>query len=153
MQARNPDWEAYTRLKMQRNQFIHHLGFEFTRLAPGLIEGRLPFQPFHEQQNGFLHGGITATICDMVSGFASYTLVAAGQQVFTVEAKVSYFNPGVADVFYARGVVLKAGKRFHFCESEVYYWKGTDSVIIARGSTTMGVLDAADITDKYSQKK
>lgn len=151
MQARHPNWKEYTRLKMDRNKFIRHLGFEFTVLEPGVVEGMMPFQEFHEQQNGYLHGGITATICDMVSGFASYTLVEAGQQVFTVEAKVSYLNPGISSIFYARGEVIKSGKRFHFCESEVYYLKDGKKVIVAKSTTTMAVVEAGVVQDKYEK--
>jgi uncharacterized protein (TIGR00369 family) len=148
MEARNNSWREYTQYKIDRNKFINHLGFVFTSIEPGRIEGALEFKEFHEQQNGYLHGGITSTLCDMVSGFASYTLVEQDQQVFTVECKVSYLNPGIAEKFFARGWVVKAGKRFHFCESEVYYLKDRKEVIIAKGSTTMGVIEAGVVKGK-----
>jgi len=148
MEVRNKSWKEYTQYKIDRNKFIKHLGFEFTALQPGRIEGELIFQEFHEQQNGYLHGGITSTLCDMVSGFASYTLVEHNQQVFTVECKVSYYNPGISAKFYARGWVVKAGKRFHFCESEVYYLKEGIEVMVAKGSTTMGIIEEGVVKGK-----
>jgi uncharacterized protein (TIGR00369 family) len=142
MQSRNPDWKEYLEYKISRNKFHKHLGLEFTSLGEGRIEAKLDFTDVHEQQNGYLHGGVTSAICDMVAGFASYTLVEQGQQVFTVECKVCYYNPGVADTFYAVGRVDKVGKRFHFCESEVYYHKEGERVTVAKSTTTMAVIEA-----------
>ena len=140
MKSRNEHWKAYTLEKIELNKFNAYIGFEYTKIEEGLIEGELVFKEQHQQQNGFLHGGMTATMCDMVSGFASYSLVEQGQLVFTVEAKVSYYNPGISDHFYARGWVVKAGKHFHFCESIVFYIKDGKEVIVAKGSTTMAVV-------------
>ena len=142
MKPRNDKWREYVDYKISRNKFHKLLGLAFTKIEPGLIEAELVFEEKHEQQNGYLHGGVTSAICDMVSGFASYTLVEQDQQVFTVECKVSYYNPGVAERFYARGWVDKAGKRFHFCMSELYYMKGEEKVIVAKSSTTMAVVEA-----------
>jgi uncharacterized protein (TIGR00369 family) len=139
-EPRNPKFEEYTRLMISRNKFIHYLGFEFTTIKPGYLEGVLEFKEFHEQQNGWLHGGVTATLLDMVQGFASYSMVEEGQKVFTVEAKISYFNPGIATKFYSRGGVVKPGKRFHFCEAELYYMKDMEEITVAKGSATMAVV-------------
>lgn len=140
MTSRNPDYEAYTRQKIAVNEFLKHVGFEITRIAPGEIEGHLDFRKIHEQQDGWVHGGVTSTICDMVAGYASYSMVEAGQRVVTVEIKISYFNPGKGDRIFGRGRVLKAGRRFHFCESEVYVLEDGEEQTIARATTTMAVI-------------
>ena len=139
-ESRNPKFKEYVEFKIGRNKFIKVLGFEITKIEAGYMEGHLEFKEMHQQQNGWLHGGVTSAILDMVQGFAAYSLVEEGQQVFTVEAKISYYNPGIANNFYSRGYVVKPGKRFHFCEGEIYYLKedGTE-VIVAKGSSTMAV--------------
>ena len=142
MLPRNVRWKEYTEYKIARNKFHRLLGLEFTKLEPGMVEAELVFSEIHEQQNGYLHGGVTSSICDMVSGFASYTMVEQDQQVFTVECKVSYYNPGIAEKFYAIGRVEKAGKRFHFCESELYYYRDGERITVAKSTTTMAVLEA-----------
>jgi uncharacterized protein (TIGR00369 family) len=141
LEARNPEYREYVKLKISRNKFISAIGLRFTSIEPGYLEGEIDFKEMLEQQNGWLHGGVTSAILDMVQGFASYSMVEAGQQVFTVEAKISYFNPGTAAKFFTRGGVVKPGKRFHFCEAEVYYLKedGTE-VTVAKGSATMAVV-------------
>src|SRR4051812_6472182 len=103
LEPRNPKFEEYTRLMISRNKFIRYIGFEITTIKPGYLEGFLEFKELHQQQNGWLHGGITATILDMIQGFASYSMVEEGQKVVTVEAKISYFNPGEAAIFYSKG--------------------------------------------------
>lgn len=116
------------------------MGFVITKIDPGYLEGELDFKELHHQQNGWLHGGVSATMLDMIQGFAAYSMVEDGQKVFTVEAKISYFNPGTAEKFYARGGVIKAGRRFHFCEAEVYYLKDGEEITVVRGSSTMAVV-------------
>lgn len=120
---------------------MKYLGLEIKTIEPGYLEGELEFKEIHQQQNGWLHGGVSSSILDIIQGFAAYSLVEEKQQVFTVEAKVSYYNPGIATKFFVRGGVVKPGKRFHFCEAEVYYLKEDASeVIVAKGSATMAVV-------------
>lgn len=140
-ESRNPGYKAYTEFKISKNKFMKWLGFSIHTIKPGYTEGEMDFTEIHEQQNGWLHGGVTATILDMVQGFAAYSMVEEGQQVFTADARVSYYNPGIAKKFYARGWVDKPGKRFHFCMGELYYVndKG-EEVTVAKGSSTMAVV-------------
>jgi uncharacterized protein (TIGR00369 family) len=142
MTPRNPQWREYIASKIAHNYFSKYLGVEFVTIEPGLIGIELVMRDIHHQQNGYLHGGVTSAVCDTVAGFAAYTLVGAGQHVFTVESKVCYYNPGVAERFYAVGRVDKAGKRFHFCEAEMYYLKDGIKTVIAKSTTTMAVLEA-----------
>ena len=140
MEARNKNWEEYVRFKIGKNKFGPHIGLVFTDLHPGFVKAHLPFQAIHEQQNGFLHGGISAAILDMVCGFASYTLVEQEQQVFTVETKCVYYNKRMGTEFFAEGRVDKAGKRFHFCEGEIYYFENEKKITVAKCTTTMAVV-------------
>jgi uncharacterized protein (TIGR00369 family) len=131
-----------TRHKIAVNQFLKHIDFKIDKIEPGVIEGHIDFQEFHQQQDGWVHGGVISTICDMVAGYASYSMVEEGQRVVTVEIKISYFNPGKGERIFGRGQVLKTGRRFHFCESEVYA-RGADGAnyTIAKATTTMAVIE------------
>ena len=149
MEPRNSKWREYLDYKIGRNSFHRYIGLEFVTREPGLIEAELPFREELQQQNGYLHGGVISAVCDMVSGFASYTLIEQDQQVFTVECKVSYYNPGISDKFYARGWVEKAGKRFHFSASEIYYLKDGVKVTVAKSTTTMAVIEAGVVAPKH----
>jgi uncharacterized protein (TIGR00369 family) len=85
---------------------------------------------------GYAHGGLIATLADLAAGFASVALVQA--PVVTVELKVSYLNSGIGSQLRAVGWVLKAGRRLHFCEAEVW----CDEVLIAKATATMAVVEA-----------
>ena len=149
MEPRDSNWKEYVQYKIDRNKFSKLIGLEFVTVEPALIEAELVFREDLQQQNGYLHGGVISAVCDMVSGFASYTMVEKDQQVFTVECKVSYYNPGISDKFYAKGWVEKAGKRFHFSESEIYYLKNGKKVIVAKSTTTMAVIEAGVVSPKH----
>lgn len=139
-ESRNPNYREYVEFKISKNKFISWLGMVITKIEPGYIEAELDFKEMHQQQNGWLHGGVTSAVLDMVEGFAAYSLVPDGVQVFTADANTSYYNPGIANKFYARGWVDKPGKAFHFCRGELYYVnEQNEEVIVAKGSTTMAV--------------
>jgi uncharacterized protein (TIGR00369 family) len=146
IKTHNPDFEVTIHKKLQRQSFMNYIGFEITNIAEGAITGQLILQPHHRQHKGFVHGGLTATIADIVTGFAAVSLVPAGHHVVTVELKVSYLNPGVGDKIVARGWVLKQGQKLNFCEAEVYCIKDTDEpVLIAKASATMATIDPEEV--------
>jgi uncharacterized protein (TIGR00369 family) len=131
------DLEARIRRKLERQHFMHLIGADLTRIEPGRIEAELALGQQHQQQRGFAHGGLVATMADLAAGFAAVTLVPDGVGVVTAELKVSYLNPGVGSQLKAIGWVLKAGRRLHFCEAEVW----CDGVLIAKATATMAVVE------------
>ena len=130
------DLTARIRRKLERQHFMHLIGADLTRIEPGRIEAELVLGQQHQQQRGFAHGGLVATMADLAAGFAAVTLVPDGVGVVTSDLKVSYLNPGVGTHMKAIGWVLKAGRRLHFCEAEVW----CDDVLIAKASATMAVV-------------
>ena len=131
--------EHKVRQKIKNNRFGRYLGFVFTRIAPGLVEGYLPLSEMHLQQNGYVHGGVMSAICDMVAGFAAFTVVEPHEQVLTAEIKISYFRAGKGERMYARGWVEKKGRQFVFCESETFAIIGEQKKVFAKASTTMAI--------------
>ncbi len=116
---------------------MHHLDFRLHTVEAGFTAGELAVQPIHFQQDGFVHGGVIATVADIVAGFAAYTLVDSRQHVVTGEIKISYFSKGDGDTLIAKGRVIKPGKRLNFCEAEVFSVKDGRETLIAKASTTM----------------
>lgn len=148
MQSRNPAFKEYVQLKIERNEFIKALGFKIHHIEPGKVEGELPFLKIHEQQNGYFHGGVISSLCDMACGYAAYSLVEDGTQVFTVEIKVSYLRKGIGDKLIAKGWVVKPGRNFHFCEAEIYVENKGERKLIAKATSTMAVVKEK-VNDKY----
>ncbi|RSK48854.1 PaaI family thioesterase [Hymenobacter rigui] len=129
--------ETRIRRKLTRQHFMHHIGADLTSITEGRVEAELQLEHQHQQHSGFAHGGLVATMADLVAGFAAVTLVPEGTGVVTVELKTSYLHPGVGQRLRAVGWVLKAGRRLHFCEAEVW----CDTLLIAKATATMAVLE------------
>lgn len=138
---KNPEFLSFVEERMQENHFMQHLGFQITKMKAGFVEGSLAIAPEHRQHIGYLHGGVTATLADLVAGFASYTLVSAQQTVVTVEMKISYLNPGIGNHAFCRGYVIKAGQKLHFAEAEIYVNQDGNEVLVAKGYATYAVID------------
>lgn len=148
VKSRNPRFREYIQLKIERNEFLHALGFKINAVEVGRVEGTLAFDRKHEQQNGYFHGGVISSLCDIVCGYSAYSLVEEGEQVFTVEIKVSYFRKGIGERLIASGQVVKAGNNFHFCEAEVFAeYKGVRK-LVAKATSTMAVV-REKVGDKY----
>ena len=142
----NPDYEQDIREKLERQAFMKLLGFNMTKIEVGRIEGELNLEEKHQQHVGFTHGGVIATLADIVAGFAAASLVPKGHGVVTAELKVSYFHPGVGEKLLAKGYVIKSGRKLNFCEAEIYVVKeNTEPLLIAKATTTMATITPADI--------
>lgn len=131
------DLEARIRRKLTRQRFMHLIGANLTTITPGRVEAELTLGEEHQQQRGFAHGGLIATMADLVAGFAGVTLIPDHFGLVTSDLRVSYLHPGVGQKLKAIGWVLKAGRRLHFCEAEVW----CDDLLIAKASATMAVIE------------
>ncbi|MBO0359643.1 PaaI family thioesterase [Hymenobacter sp. BT186] len=135
--AADNNLEARIRRKLTRQHFMHLIGADLTHIEPGRVEAELVLGQQHQQQKGFVHGGLTATMADLAAGFAAVTLVPDDTGVVTVELKTSYLHPGIGQKLRAVGWVLKAGRRLYFCEAEVW----CDDLLIAKATATMAVVE------------
>ena len=137
----NPQFKEDIQERLTRQFFMKHIGFELTKIEVADIEGEMPIENIHKQQTGFIHGGVTATLADIVQGFAAFSLLKPGESVVTADLRVSYFNPGVGITIKARGRVVKPGSVLHFCEAEIVCVdeQGKET-LIAKSTATMCVV-------------
>lgn len=136
-QARNPQYAERIHRKLEHQYFMHHLGLELSTIQPGYIEASVALQQHHQQQDGMVHGGLTATLADISTGFAAFSLAAAQQRVVTAELSVSYLKPGKGDRLLAVGWVTKPGTRLFFCEGHIYCFQESEKTMIARAHAIM----------------
>ena len=137
LQPKNIKFKDRVEKHLLKQNFMHHINFSLYQIEAGYTMGELKLLPIHTQQDGFTHGGVIATVADIVAGFAAYTLVGENEHVVTGELKISYFSKGEGNVLRAKGRVIKAGKRVNFCEAEVYIVNGDEVKLIAKASTSM----------------
>ncbi|WMN06995.1 PaaI family thioesterase [Marivirga arenosa] len=135
---------------LERQEFMKHIGFDLSVIEEGRTEGWLDIKQIHKQQKGLVHGGVTATIADIVAGFAAYTTVPMDCHVVTAEIKVSYFKAGTGEKLHAIGTVIKKGRKLNFCEAEIYAVEGDKKSLIAKATTTMAVITPQDINHKMN---
>jgi uncharacterized protein (TIGR00369 family) len=124
----------------ERAQFVRSLGIELMAFGDGWCETRVAVTPNLEQQHGFVHAGVLMTIADHTCGGAAATVVPEGQDVITVENKVSFLRPATGAVLFCRAEVLKAGKRLIFTEAQVMIERDGERVIVAKASSTLAVI-------------
>ena len=139
--SKNPAFRDLINDKISRQYFMNHIGFHLTHVEDGYIEGSAIMEPFLRQQDGNFHGGVIATVADLVTGLAAFSLVGPHDRVVTSDLKISYFSPGYGDHIFARGWVLKPGKRLHYCEGEIYDIRGEESFLIAKAYAIMAVIE------------
>jgi uncharacterized protein (TIGR00369 family) len=140
----NPAFRETILRHLERQEFMKHINCRLTTIEPGFVIAEIELEHYHQQQIGFIHGGVTATIADVAAGFAGFTLVGANQHTVTAEIKISYFRPGVGKKLEAIGRVIKPGRNIHYCEAEVYCYDSQNvKILIAKATTTMAVITPA----------
>ena len=138
----NQDLYNYMQPRLKENSFIQFIGLELDDIDKGFAQMHINIQPHHMQHTGFTHGGVTATICDVVTGISAYTVAHQGLNVVTVDLKVSYVNPSTAPMQKAVGRVKKGGKTLIFCEGEVYdVFPNGDEKLVATCVSIMAAID------------
>ncbi|MDQ3072606.1 MAG: PaaI family thioesterase [Bacteroidota bacterium] len=140
----NPRFRQLIEDKLSRQHFMKHIGFGLTKIEPGYIEGEALMDTALQQQDGLVHGGVTATVGDIVTGFAAFSLVRDEDRVVTSDLKISYFRPGRGEKVLARGWVIKPGSRLHYCEGEIYVATGNEYTLIAKVYSIMAVIRGKD---------
>ena len=116
--------------------FGKHIGLELLGAGEGWCETQIILKPHHQQQEGFVHAGVQATMADHTGGCAASTLVSPGQYVLTVEFKINLLRPAQGERLRCRAQVLKAGKSITVVESEVF----TDK-LVSKATVTLAVLE------------
>ncbi|KYG85303.1 thioesterase [Roseivirga seohaensis] len=142
----NPNFKSRIEKFLERQYFMKLVGFDLNVIEAGTTEGWLTLKQEHQQQTGLVHGGVTATVADIVAGFAAYTVVPEDHHVVTGEIKISYFSKGKGDRLHAIGKVIKQGRKLNFCEAEVWCLDGEKRTLIAKATTTMATIFPEDIS-------
>jgi len=121
-------------------RFVRWLGIELTSSGNGWCETQIRLTPTLQQQHGLVHAGVLMTLADHTCGGAAATMAAEGQDVITVENKISFLRPASGSVLFCRADVLRAGRRLVFVEAKVATEQGRDSAIVAKASSTLAFI-------------
>jgi uncharacterized protein (TIGR00369 family) len=135
-------FESKVREGFGRQAFMTTLGAAIDCTAPGIVEIRMPFNPSHTQQDGFVHAGVIASIMDSACGYAAYSVAPEGCNVLTVEFKVNLLAPAMGKNFVARAQVKRRGKTLTVCAADAFAINGDQEKLIA---TMLGTIMALPI--------
>jgi uncharacterized protein (TIGR00369 family) len=134
----DPNFKEKIKEKLTRQFFMKLVGLNLTKIEVGYVEAELNLEEKHLQQNYFLHGGVTSTACDLVMGFAAYSLCPAELGVVTADLNISFLKPGIGSKLRAEGRVIKPGASLYFCEADLFVLNSKNEwVHIAKSTSTM----------------
>lgn len=140
LKPQNPDYELETRRVFDQAPFIQMLGAELVEFTPGACKTRIVLQKHHQQQDGFVHAGVQATLADHSCGTAAATLIGAGQRVLTADFTVNLLRPASGEVLECEARVIKQGRLLSVAEGEVYTL-GQARKLVAKVTVTLAVVD------------
>ena len=120
--------------------FPAHVGYTVENVAFGKFETRLVIEPFHVQQDGFVHAGVMATMVDHTMGYAAFSTVAPDFRILTVEFKINFLRPAKGRELICRARVIKVGAKLVPTESEVFSWNDTEEQLVAKSMATMAAV-------------
>jgi len=143
MEPRNPDYAARVRAIVEEANFARALGLQLAEVSPGRCVTTLAVRPDHWQQDGYVHAGVQATLCDHTAGSAAYSLVAPEDLVLTVEFKINLLRPGVGQRLRCEAEVLRPGRSILVSEAWLYAVSGDDpDRLCAKATVTLAVANA-----------
>jgi len=138
--ARDPGYAQRVRASFARQGAMTLIGAEMTELAPGYCAISIQPRPEIQQQHGYVHAGIVATLVDSAGGFAGFTLFPADSSVLTVEYKLNLLAPATGDRLVAEGFVVKAGRTLVITRGEVHAEEGGKRTLVALMQQTLMVM-------------
>lgn len=142
---KNPDYVVEVQRVLTSAPFIQQLGLKAQQISPGLCYSSLDIREDHQQQDGFVHAGVQATLCDHTAGAAGATLIAEGKRVLTAEFKINLLRPASGRRLICQSAVLKPGNTLIIAESMLFALPQEESPetewsLVAKATVTLAVV-------------
>ncbi len=135
------EWFAFLRQDFARG-FPAYCGIEVAHVAHGVFETHLNVRPEHQQQDGFVHAGVMATMADHTGGYAAFTIVPPERRVLTIEFKINFFRPAAGQQLVCRARVINGGRRIIVSEADVFSVADGTEKHVARAMVTLMSVEA-----------
>ncbi|MGW4352054.1 PaaI family thioesterase [Nocardia sp. NPDC004582] len=136
-EAPNPDYATLVPAVVLSMPAAKHLGFEFTRVAPGEADIQQPHRPELTQHNGFFQGGVLGSLADFAAGSAAGTLLQPGWINMTIDYTIKILAPAKGTHVIARGRVLKPGALITTAAADLFAVDNDTETLCATALVTM----------------
>ncbi len=102
--------------------FDAFLGLKVQDISEGRGLLHLPYRPDYlgDPFRPALHGGIIAVLVDTAAGVAALSSLPPGSKCSTVDMRVDYLLPGLADDLWAEARVVRSGNRVAVINVDVF---------------------------------
>jgi uncharacterized protein (TIGR00369 family) len=96
------------------------LGFDFTRIEPGLVELVQPYRPELAYKDGFFQASIVGAVADFAGAPAAMTLLEEGWMAATLDFTIKILASTQGDRLIARARVVRPGQTITVASIDVY---------------------------------
>jgi uncharacterized protein (TIGR00369 family) len=135
------------RRSFAKQRVMATIGATLESVEPGAVSIAMPPNESLNQQHGYLHAGIIATIADSACGYAALSLMPDDAAVLSIEFKTNMLAPADGERFIARGKVIKPGRTIMVCDATVHAVKNGAEKLVATMTGTMMVVQGRGIAD------
>ena len=113
------DIQDEIRKRFAGSPFFNLLNLEIKELEKG--RAVISVKPRQEllQSAGILHGGVTATLCDVAVAVAILTILPVNSNIATIDLKVNYLKAVQGQEIFACAEIIKLGKRIAVADVSV----------------------------------
>ena len=134
------DWSVFIKEHFSKDvPYIQFMDISVLETARGYARVSLTAKPEHGNTYGIVHGGICASLVDVVVGITLRTLK---NKIVTIETTTNYYEPAqIGDTLYATGTLIKEGKKILYGNAEI---TNQDGRHIAGGRGTFFILGEDD---------
>jgi uncharacterized protein (TIGR00369 family) len=119
----------------ERSPFNQHVGLEMAYIEDGKLTVELAVDPKVTNVNGTVHGGVYATMLDVVFGMTIRSL--AKCPLTTVNLNIHYLAPSQDGRLIATAKILQQGYRLWTAEGEITDQQGK---LLAKGMGTFKIM-------------
>jgi uncharacterized protein (TIGR00369 family) len=135
------------RRSFAKQRVMATIGATLESVEAGAVTIAMPPNESLNQQHGYLHAGIIATIADSACGYAALSLMPDDAAVLSIEFKTNMLAPADGERFIARGKVIKPGRTIMVCDATVHAVKNGAEKLVATMTGTMMVVQGRGIAD------
>jgi uncharacterized protein (TIGR00369 family) len=104
---------------LYKGTYLEFLGFKLTSWKEGFARIEMPVRPEHRNTVGFLHGGVIASLLDIVGAVSGSHGISGEYVSVTINLNCNFMVPHKADVVIAEGELIRVTKTMFFAQAKL----------------------------------